>query len=154
MKKIILIIATLSFAGLLTAQTVHFEYDAAGNRIHREIIYQENIPDSTNTTTDTTQLKSSELTADGTNEYTASVGKQKIKIYPNPNSGYFTIKIDGWDSQSKAGMIMTSLSGKSIIEKKITDEITKVQFRNQPDGTYLLTITLNGHRETWKVIKR
>ncbi len=154
MKKLFLIITAFLFAGFLTGQTVHFDYDASGNRIHREIIYQENIPDSTNATTDTTQLKSSELTANGTKEYTATVGKQTIKIYPNPSNGFFTIKIEGWDAHTKASMSMTSLAGKSIIEEPISRETTKVQFRNQPDGAYLLTIVLNGKRETWKVIKR
>ena len=154
MKKLFLIITAVVFSEFLAGQTVHFSYDDSGNRKHREILYEENIPDSTGITNDTTVMKSSELTANGTKEYSATVGKQTIKIYPNPNNGYFTIKIEGWDPASKADMTMTSLTGKSIVEEKITGEITKVRFHNQPDGTYLLTVILNGKRETWKVVKR
>lgn len=154
MKQLFLIISAVLFSGFLAGQTVQFTYDASGNRIHREIIYQENIPDSTGIANDTTVMKSSELTANVTKEYTATIGKQTIKIYPNPNSGFFTVKIEGWDAGSKAEMTMTSLAGKSIVEEKITGETTKVRFHNQPDGTYLLTIILNGKRETWKVVKR
>ncbi len=154
MKKLTTLITAIIVSSFLHGQTtVTFDYDDAGNRTSRTIVIGGKSPDSTLVNPDSLFIKATETDVDVPTKYQAKVGGQTIKIYPNPTTGMFAIKIDGWDNKSKASIQLTSLTGKGLIEKRIESSITKIDIQGQPKGTYLLLVILNGKRETWKIVK-
>ena len=155
MKKTTLILICTMFTGFIFGQTtVTFDYDAAGNRINRTIVIGGKSPDSTLVNPDSLFIKTIETGEDVPTKYQAKVGEQTIKVYPNPTTGLFAIKIEGWDNKSKASIQLTSLTGKGLIEKRIKSSVTKIDIQDKPKGTYLLLVILNGKKETWKVVKK
>lgn len=155
MKTIVTLIIAIIVSSILHGQTsVSFGYDAAGNRISRTIVIGGKSPDSTLANPDSLFVKATGTDVDAPTKYRAKVGEQTIKVYPNPTTGVFAIKIAGWDNKSKASVRLTSLTGKGLIEKRIKSSVTKINILNQPNGTYLLQIILNNKKETWKVVKK
>ena len=147
-----LLIANFSLQSL--AQQVVFDYDNAGNRISRTIVWEENKNDNIQTSFDTTYVKSEQVTEDYLEKHAVKIGEQTVNIYPNPNTGMFKIMINGWHDNTKAKIKLFTLAGTVIIEKIVLKSETKIKFGNQPDGTYILSVTINGKKETWKVIKK
>ncbi|OQX78736.1 MAG: hypothetical protein B6D61_04795 [Bacteroidetes bacterium 4484_249] len=135
-------------------QEVVFTYDNSGNRKTRTIEWDENTNDTTNTQTDTTLFKTGQIPKETPQTHTAKIGEQTVHIFPNPNTGMFNISIDGWQNNTKAEINLYTLSGTAIIEKTLKQAETKIKFGNQPDGTYILTVTIDGKKETWKVVKK
>jgi len=79
----------------------------------------------------------------------------QYKIFPNPANDRITIEF----SEDQSGIIdikLISLSGVSVIEKKLTvEEMTGVHhldITDVPDGIYLLQITGNSNSETKRII--
>lgn len=137
-----------------TGQEVHFTYDNSGNRKTRTIVGEEDKSDSLQAKIDTTFLKTDQITEEKTVKHTAVIGRQTVNIFPNPNTGMFKISIDGWEKTTQAELKLHNLAGKIIEQKPIQQPVTKVKFGNQPDGTYILTIIINGKKESWKVVKK
>ncbi len=155
----ILIIAMLLAASFhATAQepnTIVFTYDDAGNRITREAIYipPGKDPDKEENT-DTTGITNPEIYKTGPIKHSANVGAITINIYPNPNDGMFKVILEGWETETKASLQLHSLLGTEVEKAEELRQETNIDITSQPNGTYLLTITVNGKKETWKLIKR
>jgi hypothetical protein len=155
MKIIILLIISLGLAGFLFGQSsVNYTYDDSGNRGSRVIIMDEKMADLPLSSPDSTFVKSAVTGESHLTKYQAKVGVQTINIFPNPTTELFTIKIEGWDNKTTALMNLSTSIGSSLIEKKLDGAFTEVNIKEQPQGTYLLVIILNGQKETWKVVKR
>ena len=158
MKQTNTILTTTLLIIILSTQTISqevvFTYDNSGNRITRTIVWAENTTDTTNTQTDTTIFKTGQIPEETPQKHTAKVGEQTISIFPNPNTGFFNIRIDGLQKNTNAEIKLHTLSGTVIIEKTLKQAETKIKFGNQPDGTYILTVTIDGKKETWKVVKK
>ena len=70
---------------------------------------------------------------------------QQFSVYPNPSTGIYTIKMD------EIGDISIS----NILGKLIFSGKTKtIDLSNQPNGIYLLTLTINNKTATTKLIKK
>lgn len=72
-----------------------------------------------------------------------------INIFPNPNSGTFTIASDSEDGEIEVTLL--DLSGKTIYHEKLRTENNKVNldlFLEQ--GVYLVSIENNSHKKTYK----
>ncbi len=155
MKTIILLIISLGLTGFLFGQSsVNYSYDDSGNRVSRVIIMDEKNADLPSANPDSTFVKSAVTGESHLTKYQAKVGGQTINIFPNPSTGQFTIKIEGWDNKTTALMNLSTSIGSSLIEKTLDGPFTEVNIKEQPQGTYLLIIILNGQKETWKVVKR
>ena len=138
---------------LSAQEIVSFDYDASGNRISRTIILEEQktapefLPDSTYT-------KQSEIKEVETAKYWAKDGEKVITIYPNPNGGMFKIGFEGWAKELNGNLQLHTLNGNLILDEPLLQNNIKIDITDQPDGTYLLTISIDGRKETWKVVKR
>jgi len=132
-----------------TLSHVEFDYDAAGNRYQREVIYLKS------TAADTTQqLKESYLgqAADSV-EYKSSIGSRQITIFPNPTRGLLTIAMEIPGDDRPVKLELFSLAGESILQRTIRQPKTTVDLSGQPAGSYILSISLAGSHRSWKVIK-
>ncbi len=153
----ILIVAILLVSSLqaIAQETIVFSYDDAGNRETRETIY---IPPKTDTVKeqnkDTTGITNPDIYKTEPIKHTANVGVITINIYPNPNDGMFKVILEGWETETKASLQLHSLLGAEVEKAEELRQETNIDITSQPNGTYLLTITVNGKKETWKVVKR
>ena len=116
---------------------ISYSYDLAGNRVKREIVMSSLAP------------KNSLVTG-----FTEVLAKKNIRIYPNPTKGHLRVEVVGYDSTDKCLLQVFNATGALIINKKATLPFTEINITNQPNGIYLLLITLNGENTKWKIIKK
>lgn len=137
----IVVIITLLFPLVTSAQTVTFEYDNAGNRVLRDVIY---LPP---TIVDTSNVKQAEV-------YTEMLGETIVTISPNPNGGRFTVKMEGYYLENPPQMYLHSISGTMIYENRNVTILTEIDISNRENGTYILSLIIGKERKTWKIIKQ
>lgn len=78
---------------IVSSQTiVNYTYDAAGNRIKREIVLSRSMENTEKPLTETLSRKS-------------------ISIYPDPTAGLLKISISGWETTDKCKFTIFSLKG-------------------------------------------
>jgi len=116
---------------------ISYSYDLAGNRVKREIVMSSLAP------------KNSLVTG-----FTEVLAKKNIRIYPNPTKGHLRVEVVGYDSTDKCLLQVFNATGALIINRKATLPFTEINITNQPNGIYLLQITLNGENTKWKIIKK
>ena len=86
---------------IVSSQTiVNYTYDAAGNRIKREIVLSRSMENTEKPLTETISSKS-------------------ISIYPNPTAGLLKISISGWETTDKCKFTIFSLKGALIQEIQV-----------------------------------
>lgn len=126
-----------------------FSYDNAGNRISRSI--RNIILESNNIRTKSRGV--SEL-KDEPQPQTEMLTENKITVYPNPTKGRLAIDISNLDFTLENTIQGYTSSGQLVVSRKITSERTEIDLANQPDGLYLIYITLGNEKSVWKIIKR
>jgi hypothetical protein len=140
--KNILLTTALIISGILTAQTVTFEYtyDAMGNRIKRKVIeIVEQTPEMANKNFKLENVLKEEETLAMT-----------IDVYPNPATSYLNIKI----SEIKdASFTMLNTNGQNIASETINQTEYQIQLHTLPPGIYFLKIHNKGVYKEFKVIK-
>lgn len=161
MKNISLLFIILFSAALIQAQEVAFEYDDAGNRTNRNIIYlpPETTPnDSTLKTGEIQNLpQSPEQTASTAlteTVITETIDAATVNIYPNPTGGKFTVEVTATEGTSYGQLQLLSLTGEEILNIKSPPLRLDADLTGHPPGAYILSITLGGKTRTWKVIKQ
>ena len=140
MKLTILILLTLSTIVRLQAQQVTYAYDAAGNRISRTIIMQQ-------------QARERNQPEENTS-HTDKLGEASVTIYPNPTQGLLKVNIDNMPEDSQGRIQVFDLNGQMLMQKTDIDYSTDVDLSSQSPGTYILKITLSDKTTTWKIIKQ
>ena len=120
---------------IVSSQTiVNYTYDAAGNRIKREIVLSRSMENTEKPLTETLSRKS-------------------ISIYPNPTAGLLKISISGWETTDKCKFTIFSLKGALNQEIQVSSSVTEIDLSDESDGMYLLNIELNESKSAWKIIK-
>ena len=142
MKKLYFSLLTILFlTGILNAQKVIFDYDAAGNRISRTIdMSKQSI------------AKSSEKLPEPITEQLNS--ERKLKIYPNPTKGILAVEIIGGDSDEIITLSLFNMKGTQLQSKKTDGSLTEVDMTTYPEGTYILRIQMPDKTVDYKVIKQ
>ena len=142
MRRYMIITALLTLTLLCHAQgSVGYSYDAAGNRISRTIILSRNMA-----------KKQARTIKD--KEYTDILSQRNISISPNPTKGMVEITITGLRESDDCAMSVYTLKGQTLKTLSVSGEVTTIDLSGQPDGIYLLDITINGEKTTWKIIKK
>ena len=114
--------------------TLHYTYDAAGNRIERSIY----LGGSKSGIMDESIIRQEEIIKDDT--FLPST----ILIYPNPTDGLLQIEIiESGDGDSDFALLLTDSNGMQILRKKEEASRTIIDLSDQPAGLYILNITLN-----------
>lgn len=156
MKTITLILLLASSLTLSAQNEVTFTYDDAGNRTDRNIIVlvPESTPnDSTLKTGDLSDLpQSPEQTSSAT--IVETIGQTDVRIFPNPTGGKFTVEIEATGEESAGALQLHSLSGEKIIDLENPGRRTEVDLTGRPAGAYILSISIGGKTQIWKVIKQ
>lgn len=141
MKKLhIFTLLLLSISCNLLAKTIYYTYDEAGNRISRY------------TKLDKVIFPSEPKRGLATHEMLNGL---QVNIYPNPTEGLLKLEIIGFDDHIDHGHIsIFDMSGRIVSDSDIKTMSTTIDITSEPNGVYLLNISLNTSSNTWKIIKK
>ena len=120
------------------SQYIHYGYDAAGNRIKREIVLSAN----KNSRKNPQKAFMSE-----------SLSDKIIKIYPNPTKGILKIEITEWSETDIGTITLISANGSKLMSTPLIDGLTTIDITQNAPVIYLLHLNLNERTTTWKIIK-
>ena len=137
----------LIFAASGFSQTISFTYDEAGNRLTRALVIQK-INNTVSYDTDDEQKRSIALVE------TMTIDDVEVTISPNPNGGKFDVAISNPGEQPNVEIYLHSMTSTQIFNSKHVKATTTINITNRENGTYILTVIVNGTKETWKVIKQ
>lgn len=126
----------------LSQSRISYTYDAAGNRMKREIVIQD------------FQGSEAKRYAFDTEEQSFSdmLGERSIKIYPT--DGCLRISITGMKVSDKIMYGVYTTQGAEITSGNIDTDNFIVDTSNRQTGVYLLKITINDNSTTWKIVKK
>jgi hypothetical protein len=80
----------------------------------------------------------------------ATIKENLISVYPNPNNGIFELTIDTPFQQ--ANLTIFDVTGKVIIQQKITQNNTQLNLLSNPKGMYFYQLLVDGKQVTGKLI--
>lgn len=143
--RLIFPIILIMSAFTIMADTITYAYDSAGNRIKREITIQ---------TTSLTDEKVNENYRKNNVFFSEMLSEKEIKIYPNPTYGDFSVEITGFMDTDKCLLGIYNMSGQLIKQTYTDSPVTNFDISSQPNGMYILHISLNGNESSWKIIKK
>ena len=139
---------TLAIALLTTiptvakAQNVSYTYDAAGNRIKREIVMSRQ------------QSPTRSAKTEEQESFSEMLAQKQIKIHPNPTSGLLKVEVLGLEPDDVCQLRLFTASGQQIINREATSSTTSLDISSRPNGVYLLRISIGKDETTWKIIKK
>ena len=149
MKKITLslLISVIALSCLAQVEVTHtYDYDAAGNRVSRTVL------EISNKSLKSDCHQDSAWDSEQNQHYEEFIGKNSVKIYPNPTHGMVTLQFE--KPIDNRYYQLFGLSGQLLSEARITEMDIILDLSNYRTGVYMLTISINEKKETWKIIKK
>ncbi len=139
MKKPIITLVTLMFAaiGLNADNALTYSYDAAGNRVLREIRIE--------------TPRQGQQRSRGGERLDDRVAGINISFSPNPTKGMLHVEIQA-GSPSVESVSLFSMSG-TLLQTAKGETSMDFDLSDTPSGIYLLVVQINGERTSYKVIK-
>ena len=132
MKSILPIVLMTCSVSAYSQNKISYQYDAAGNRISREILFSQ-----------------SQMAIN-----TDMLGEHKITISPNPTEGLLRVEIlDGGDAIDGDAMVY-SANGSLVASAPLKSSVTELNIGSCPSGIYLLHIKQGNSKLVWKIIKK
>ncbi len=112
---------------------VSFAYDAAGNRVKREIVLSRSMP-----------------SAAPEDNYENTFFDTLTGISPDN----LKIEILGYEPSDDAFAEVYTLSSIKLLSQSVRDAVAEIDVSRHPAGTYILIISVNGRQTTWKIAKQ
>ncbi|MDR1055778.1 MAG: T9SS type A sorting domain-containing protein [Prevotellaceae bacterium] len=153
MRKLILIITILLLGKVCYPQTnFTYTYDAAGNRIKRELkVVTQNAMFPVNDTVETALFDNEQ---EETHAFEHNTGDAFPTIlYPNPTYGQFTLDLPDFKPGEKGYIILYSQMGKIIVHQKYVSASQYFDISNVLPGFYVAHIMVNDKLVIKKIIK-
>jgi hypothetical protein len=152
-------IVALYNKGLSSSETfgslkhIRYTYDESGNRTSRNVIVLKSA--SYITQRDSGGIVQTSGSGLAGETYEENIGKQNIKIYPNPTKGVLLVETEGYEkvAPEKTALYVYSFSGKQLFTKTYLNSSFTVDLSNYPNGIYLLKLILGDTKSEWKIIK-
>ena len=144
MRKIYLLFYLALLPVASSAQDkIGYSYDAAGNRVKREIVV------SAPKAMAKRQTFSSEDQI-----FSDMLRGHSVRIYPNPTEGALKISVTGLKGEDKCMLGVYTAQGAQVLTENVKTDNVDINISNHPAGIYLLRITINNNSTTWKIIKK
>ena len=147
MKQIVFLIIFAGFVSCMDsyAQKIVYTYDASGNCTGRS--YSSTKSATTGEGTDHLSEKQNDV------DLIFQTDDNSIKIYPNPNNGQFQVELTGFDDVLNKGTItIFSARGLVVFKASALQPINPVHLNHQPNGTYVLQISVGDQIFIHKVV--
>lgn len=143
--NILLVLAMLCAVVSLKAQnaTIHFSYDANGNRTERYLTFQKTEENGKSVEADNEALPSA----------IDLFGSSQVSLYPNPTYGMFTVSMTEMGSEIIQATLSTT-TGIVVSQTKLTDMQHTFDLSGQPAGVYLLRLNTGKETHVWKIVKQ
>ena len=137
MKKVLtLLLLVLSTSCPIYAQrTIYYGYDAAGNRISRELRSQ--------------PAKGKKKMGDNDEVW---INGNQIRIKLNGKDGNMEIHIDNWTENDAAAASVYSLDGKVLMSTTANSPTILIPINDSFGKCFVLTVRLNGIGCSWKIV--
>ena len=137
MKSILPIVIMIFSVSAYSQNKISYQYDAAGNRISREILFSQ------------TQMakKQNKINTD-------MLGKHKITISPNPTEDLLRVELLDGDVAVDGEAIVYSANGNLVASAPLKSSVTELNIGSCPSGIYLLQIKQGNSKLVWKIIKK
>lgn len=137
MKRVNVFLFFVLFTLSLSAQKkVMYAYDAAGNRIKKEILFEQS------------QSKSQVVA------YSDMLDEKEIKIYPNPTEGELRVEIFNELKKTEGIVTVHGNNGAMIYTTPIINGSASLDISSCPNGLYILHVKIGDSVSSWKIIKR
>lgn len=117
-------------------QRVEYTYDDAGNRTSK-----------TFTIRSTRGLAPNSLSSDDESNDLDS------KVILSSSDGVLTLFVPDFDKSTACDVQLCTADGKVIRKIHVNSPVTKLTTNNDAKGVYLVTVTLNEKKQTWKFVK-
>lgn len=121
--------------------TVHFGYDACGNRISRTLEFSRMDDEGKGGEQWLTELHD---TFAGTD----------MALFPNPTQGKFRLSLTGEAPTSDVTAVLSTATGVVLEERKVSNPQEEFDLGGRPAGIYLLHLVSGDTARAWKIIKR
>lgn len=138
MKSMMLAFMAMSATGVNAQTMIYYTYDACGNRVSRS--------------TTIMQTRSATMEQETISE-TLNPGK-KVYIKQHPTIDRVIINIDGWTSETLASISIHNTSGYRRYLGSLKQAVTEIDLSTYASGNYILQVTVENKKYTWKIIKK
>lgn len=137
--KIILCTSAMLLASLTSsAQSITYSYDEAGNRVSRGLTVSRMRK----------QERKTLNLADGNDL------EGKVRLTGDSRTGTVTVEIIGHRTGDRCEVSLYALSGEDLLQLQLSEPSVTLSLGTYPDGIYIVSVTLNGESEAWKITKR
>lgn len=137
MKSILPVVLMTLSVSANSQNRIIYRYDAAGNRISRDILFSQ-----------------SQIAKKHNKINTDMLGEHKITISPNPTEGLLRVEILDKDDTIGAEAMVYSASGILVASSPLKNSVTEINIGSCPSGIYLLQIKQGNSKLVWKIIKK
>lgn len=124
--------------------TVHFGYDACGNRISRMIMFQE--PNRMESSANEDKNAWLEVLESG-------FAGMSVALFPNPTDRGFVLSLTGEEDPQGCIAILSTLDGKVMENRTLVGFTEEFDLSGKPAGVYLLRLTMANQTKVWKIVK-
>jgi hypothetical protein len=132
------------FIGLTTqAQTVHFEYDASGNRTNRWV----ETKDLKDPAADTTFKLGKEFWPSPVTEVLS-----EVKVFPNPVAHELNVLISNL-GEATATALVCDVQGRPVLSVPKLSATNSLNLTGLSHGTYFLLLQCGEEKRVWKLVK-
>lgn len=136
--KIILCTSAMLLASLTSsAQSITYSYDVAGNRVSRGLTVSRMRK----------QERKTLNLADGNDL------EGKVRLTGDSRTGSVTVEIIGHRTGDRCEVSLYALSGEDLLQLQLSEPSVTFSLGAYPDGIYIVSVTLNGESEAWKITK-
>jgi hypothetical protein len=155
MKTLIIFITGIFMSMGISAQTITYGYDEAGNRINRKIVYLKSSKSLKSAQTDTTANPQTDTAAkekEAPGPVTDKAGDMQIDVYPNPTKDELQVKITGAKTNT-CRVTVVDMDGKTIYQNKDFGLSGAIDLSHQAKGMYIMRIEVGEEVSEWKVVR-
>jgi len=121
-------------------------YDNAGNRTTRKVLEICSTPKGGSNSKGINQSDST--------YYVDQLSSIRMQVYPNPTQGIVYIDMKGNSNFIQHTICIFDDHGRKLCESKSEGSATQIDLSSYAAGIYLVELSANDERTTWKIIKR
>lgn len=138
MKRVRISILLLTLLPLAVgALPVRYSYDAAGNRVKREIVMNPSL----------SPKKQTSYTDDIADDY-------KLKITPSAQDGIVQVEIVSRTDLKEGCVDVFSVKGMRVLTTMTSGGRATVDLSGKRSGVYILHVNVDGNETDWKIIRK
>ncbi|MCK9206439.1 MAG: T9SS type A sorting domain-containing protein [Salinivirgaceae bacterium] len=133
--------------------TFEYVYDNAGNRTTRTVVTLKSATIDTTLQVKGDSSNQNEQAIPPKNGQSSAIGNTTVTLYPNPTVGIIEVAVENEEPQNAVEIWLFDLKGLLLLHKNSSGLITEIDLLNQPAGSYIAKIIVNGKVTEWKIIK-